>query len=127
MSIGNLLMSSSGFPPTHTVHAAFTAHGVPSRIVVFGKLLSGYVSVFNFLCSIFYPFSFTLCLYYAYTRLDMRYRAPLVLLHIPHSSYHLRIVHKMHQRMLALQRLLKVLIITSFSFLKCIHLTYLVI
>ena len=33
--IGNRLKSSPGFPPLHTVHAAFTAHGVPS-IKVFG-------------------------------------------------------------------------------------------
>ena len=32
MMIGNLLMSSPGFPSSHTVHAAFTAHSVPSVV-----------------------------------------------------------------------------------------------
>ena len=30
--IGNPLKSSPDFPPLHTVHAAFTAHGVPSEM-----------------------------------------------------------------------------------------------
>ena len=30
IAIGNRLMCSPGFPPLHTVHAAFTAHGAPS-------------------------------------------------------------------------------------------------
>jgi hypothetical protein len=34
MSIGNPLSSSPDFPPTHTVHATFTAHGVPSSYIV---------------------------------------------------------------------------------------------
>ena len=32
--IGNPLMSSPGFPPLHTVHATFTAHGVPSLVIL---------------------------------------------------------------------------------------------
>ena len=31
IAIGNPLMLSLDFPPLHTVHAAFTAHGVPSN------------------------------------------------------------------------------------------------
>lgn len=36
MMIGNPLMLSPGFPPPHTVRAAFTAHGVPSNSVAQG-------------------------------------------------------------------------------------------
>ena len=32
--IGNPLMLSPDFPPLHTVHAAFTAHGVPSLVIL---------------------------------------------------------------------------------------------
>ncbi len=34
MTIGNRLKLSPGFPPTHTVHATFTAHGVLSVLFV---------------------------------------------------------------------------------------------
>ena len=34
--IGNPLMLSPDFPPLHTVHATFTAHGVPSNLVIQG-------------------------------------------------------------------------------------------
>ena len=32
--IGNPLMLSPDFPPLHTVHATFTAHGVPSLVIL---------------------------------------------------------------------------------------------
>ena len=34
--IGNPLMLSPDFPPLHTVHATFTAHGAPSNSAVQG-------------------------------------------------------------------------------------------
>ena len=34
MAIGNPLKLSPDFPPLHTVHATFTAHGVPSVLFV---------------------------------------------------------------------------------------------
>ena len=36
IAIGNPLKLSPDFPPLHTVHAAFTAHGVPSNSAIQG-------------------------------------------------------------------------------------------
>lgn len=40
------------FPPLRTVRATFIAHGAPPRIVAFGKLLSGYVRIINYLLAL---------------------------------------------------------------------------
>ena len=34
VGVGNPLMLSPDFPPLHTVHATFTAHGVPSLVIL---------------------------------------------------------------------------------------------
>ena len=38
MLIGKTLILSPSFPPTHTVRATFTAHGVPSKLILFNQI-----------------------------------------------------------------------------------------
>ena len=50
MTIGNSLKLSQSFPPSHTVHDAFTSYGVPSFIYnVLMYLIYKRVTTFRFL------------------------------------------------------------------------------